>query len=91
MPRQLGEPLVGIREPLPDSGEGDTGVEEIEQGRSGGNGMILGGGARAVKAVGDVAVLEVLEGNEVGPNDAGVLRGCGVFPAEGLAGGEGEG
>lgn len=89
MPCQLGESLVGIREHLPDSGERDTGVEKIEQCRSGGNGIVLGG-ASAVKAVGNAAVLEVLEGYEVGPNDAGVLRWCGVFPAEGLAGGEGE-
>lgn len=30
----------------------------------------MGGG---VEAVGNVAVLEVLEGNEVGPDDSGVL------------------
>ena len=50
--------------------------------------MVVRGGA--VEAVGDVAVLEVLEGDEVGTDDAGVLLGGGVFPAEGLAGGEGE-
>lgn len=50
--------------------------------------MVVGVGA--VEAVGDVAVLEVLEGDEVGVDDAGVLFGGGVFPAEGLAGGEGE-
>lgn len=90
MPCQLGEPVIGIRENLPDSGERDTGVEKIEQCRSGGNDIVLGGGTSAVKAVGNVAVLEVPEGYEVRPNDAGVLRGCGFFPAEGLAGREGE-
>lgn len=44
-----------------------------------------------VKAVGNVAVLEVLEGDEVGPDDAGVLKRAGLSPPEGLAGGESEG
>lgn len=43
-----------------------------------------------MKGVANVAVLKMFEGNEVGANDAGELRRSGVFPAEGLTGGEGE-
>lgn len=43
-----------------------------------------------MECVANIAVLEVFEGNEVGPNDASELRRSGVFPAEGLTGGEGE-
>lgn len=43
-----------------------------------------------MKGVANVAVVEMFEGNKVGSNDTGVLRRCGVFPAEGLTGGEGE-
>lgn len=42
-------------------------------------------------AVRDVAVLEVLEGDEVRADRAGEAEGPGAFPPEGLAGGEGEG
>lgn len=41
--------------------------------------------------VANVAVLEVLEGDKVGSNGAGVLERTCLFPAEGLAGGEREG
>lgn len=44
-----------------------------------------------MEAVRNVAVREVLEGDEVGINNAGVLGGSGVLPAEGLACGEREG
>ena len=44
-----------------------------------------------VEAVRDVAVLEVVEGDEVGVNDARVLKRAGLFPAEGLASWESEG
>ena len=44
-----------------------------------------------VEAVRDVAVLEVVEGDEVGMNDTRVLKRAGLFPAEGLAGWESEG
>lgn len=40
-----------------------------------------------VEAVRDVAVLEVVEGDEVGMNDTRVLKRAGLFPADGLAGG----
>lgn len=39
----------------------------------------------------NVAILEVLEGDEMGPNGASVLERTSLFPAEGLAGGESEG
>lgn len=41
--------------------------------------------------VANVAVLEVPEGDEMGPNGAGVLERTCLLPAEGLAGREGEG
>lgn len=60
MASQLGEPGIGIREHLPHISERNAGVEEVEQGRSGiGVGTVIGAG---VKAVADVAVLEMLEG-----------------------------
>lgn len=42
-------------------------------------------------AVGNAAVFEVFEGDQVRPDWTCVLEGSGLFPAEGLAGGEGEG
>lgn len=44
-----------------------------------------------VEAVRDVAVLEVVEGDEVRMNNTRVLNRAGLFPAEGLAGWESEG
>lgn len=44
-----------------------------------------------VEAVGDFPILEMLEGDEVGVDDTGVLKRTGLFPPEGLAGGESEG
>lgn len=67
MTSYLGESFIGSGENLPRVGEGDAGVEEIEQCRFG-----IGVGGR-VEAVGNIAVLKLLEGYEVGGNDAGIL------------------
>lgn len=40
--------------------------------------------------VGNCAVLDVLKGDEVGADSAGVLDRPGLLPSEGLAGGESE-
>lgn len=40
--------------------------------------------------VGNVAVLKVFEGDEVGSNDASVLKRGGLLPPEGLASWEGK-
>lgn len=42
-------------------------------------------------AIRDVAILAVLEGDEVRADRAGEPEGASAFPPEGLAGGEGEG
>lgn len=68
MARQLGEPGIRSRKPVPNVSERNTGIEKIKQCRSG-----IGFGVSAVEAVGNVAVLEVLEGDEVAADDAGVL------------------
>lgn len=47
-----------------------------------------------MKGISNVAVSKLLQGNQVGPNNACVLNVVmvvGLFPPEGLAGGEGEG
>lgn len=44
-----------------------------------------------VEAVGDFTILEMLEGDEVAVDDTGVLKRTGLFPPEGLSGGESEG
>lgn len=90
MARQLGEPRVRSREDVPHLGKRNADVEKIPQGQLG---LRLGLGGRAVEAVGDVAgaaIGGVPEGDEVGPDDSGVLERAGLSPAESLAGGEGE-
>lgn len=85
---QLGEPRIRGREDLPDVAERNTHVEKIKQGHPGA-GLSLGC-CVVVHAVGDVAVLEMLEGDEVGVDNACVLERAGLFPPEGLASGESE-
>lgn len=53
--------------------------------------MSLVGDRGTMKAIGNVSVWEVFEGHEVGVDDASELDRVDLLPAEGLAGGEGEG
>ncbi|KAK2351865.1 N-glycosylase/DNA lyase OGG1 [Trifolium repens] len=86
MLRKFRKSFIRSRENLPRVSQRNICVQEIEQCRFG-----IGRFGLGMKGVAYVAVLEVFEGNEVGPNDAGVLGRSSVFPTEGLASGECEG